>query len=366
LNAATDLAKQAAAEDKGNLEAHKMVMNVALLRDNASPLLAYIDDLNARGLVVRALDSAAEGLAKFPNDRKRLLTSVARTISNSAYTADPWALGETDAGRAIGKFSQDPAIGTGVSELFQMLRTPVPADSLVWWKDGFDKYMWPREGSPAEAMLDLTRRCGEIYSGIGDARAEAYYRMSVDLNGKFNAESRALLALAEILYRQKRMDELNRLLAENEDGLMQAKGRTLAAADHLHTYELRLALGMMYGYVGRFKATTPPNYAASIWMLVHAQESAQKYNEGAHLPPAEQIKLPPNAVKMLSTGYATTNNPRESVEARLKGAERFLNSGQTRFAQQVLDQEWQRTLPNDLDAGQRQRLAELTARAGTN
>ena len=365
LKVATELAEQAAAADKGNLEAHQMVMNVALVREDARPLLDYIDDLNTRGLVVRALDSAAAGLTKFPNNRRQLLTSVARTISNSAYTADPWVMAETAAGQAIGKFREDPAIGAGVNELFQVLRAPVPAGTLRWWTEGFNASMWPQEGSPAEAMQNLTRRCGEIYHGMGDGRAEGYYRMSVDLNGRMNADARALLGLSEILYEQKRIDDLNKLLAANEPGLMDAKLQTVAKADHLHTYELRLALGMMYGYVGRWKNSIPPTYAASIWMLEHAQQSAEDYNQQARLPPEERVKLPPNAVRMLSTGYAKTGDLRRSVEVRLRAAELYLTGGQKRFAQLVLDPEWQRTLPGDLDAGLKQRLAQITARANT-
>jgi len=142
---------------------------------------------------------------------------------------------------------------------------------------------------------------------------------------------------------------------------MQAKRESMAASDDLHTYELRLALGMMYGYAGRWVNSTQP-YAASIWMLENAQESAMKYNRTASLPADQQVRLPPNAVKMLSTGYAIDHQPGRSVAVRLEFAELYLKSGQKRLAQTVLDPEWQRSLPADLEAGLKQRLADLNAR----
>ena len=101
LVAATTFAKQAAADDKGNLEAHQLVMDLLEKRQDAAALLDYLRDLESRGLVVRALDSAVAGMAKFPGARADLLISVARTIGNASYTADPWAFEKTDAGVRI-------------------------------------------------------------------------------------------------------------------------------------------------------------------------------------------------------------------------------------------------------------------------
>src|SRR4030095_639482 len=193
-------------------------------------------------------------------------------------------------------------------------------------------------------MQNRTRRCGEIYHQMGDERAEGYYRMGVDLNGRMNADARALLGLAEILYQQKRIDDVNKVLAANGPGMMDAKALMISKADYLHTYELRIALGMMYGYVGRWKASAPPTYAASIWMLEHAKESAEIYNGQPGRKPEDRVKLPPNAVKMLSTGYAKNNELNRSVEERLRAAEDYLKNDQKHYARLVLDSEWQRTL----------------------
>jgi tetratricopeptide (TPR) repeat protein len=366
LAAATLYAQQAAADDKGNLGAHDLVMDLLEKRQDARALLAYIHDLAARGLVVRALDSAARGMKSLPEARKQLLTAVASTISSESYTADPWEFDQTDAGRAIASYRADPVIGGGVNELFAVLHAPRPAESLRWWREGHNGFSQPPAGSPAEAMQNLMRRCGEIYQLAGDQRAEGYYRMGVWLGGRRNIDPRALLGLAEILYERGRLDDLNQLLTENEPGLMQAKGETIAAADFYHTYQLRLALGMMYGYVERWRNTRAPIYAASIWMLEHAEESADIYNDEARLPPPERIKLPPSAVKMLSTGYAKTNDIRRSVEVRLRYADRYLANGQKRFAQQVLDPDWRKSLPDTLDAALKQRVAEVSARASAS
>ncbi|HUQ11946.1 MAG TPA: hypothetical protein VM146_16645 [Steroidobacteraceae bacterium] len=364
LQDATHFAKQAAADDKGNVEAHQLVLNLLEQRQDAGALLDYIRDLESQGLVVRALDSAAEGMVKLPAARAELLTSVANTISSPSYTANPWEFEKTGAGVAIGNFQSDPAIGKGVSELFGVLRTPMAVTSLTWWRKGFDDFAGPSANSPAAAMQGLTFRCGEIYQAAGDKRAEGYYEMSVALSGRLATDPRALLKLAELLYEQKRIDDLNKILKDNEQGLMEAKGRTIAAADHLHTYQLRVALGMMYGYTQRW-VNEQQSYAASIWMLENARESARQYNYEARLPRDQQVRLPPNAVKMLSKGYASTNRVDRSVETRIEFANLYLENGQKRFAQQVLDAQWQKTLPDSVSAGVRQSLAEVTARAGS-
>jgi tetratricopeptide (TPR) repeat protein len=364
LEAATDLARQAAADDKGNVQAHSLVMDLLEKRRDAGALLDYIRDLESQGLVVRALDSAAQGMKQLPSARASLLISVARTLGSESYTANPAEFEKTDAGVAIAAFQADPAIGAGVTELFGVLRSPVPVTALTWWRAGFDGSTDPDERSPAGAMQGLTLRCGEIYQVAGEPRAEGYYRMSVVLSGRMATDPRALLRLAELLYEQNRIDDLNRILQENEQGLMEAKRRTIAASDYLHTYQLRLALGMMYGYTQRWVNERQP-YAASIWMLQNAIRSARDYNRQAGLPGDRQVKLPPSAVKMLSKGYASTDRIDRSVETRIEAANLYLESGQTRFAQQVLDVEWQSSLPSTVSAELRQKLAEVTARVGS-
>lgn len=363
LKSATDFAKQAAADDKGNVEAHELVLSLLEQRQDAGALLEYIRDLQSQGLVVRALDSAVEGMTNLPAARPDLLMSMASSISNPSYTANPWEFEKTDAGIALAKFNADPAIGAGVGELLRVLQAPMPVTAMAWWRRGYDGSTDPDPRSPASAMQNLTYRCGEIYQGAGDNRAEGYYQMSVVLSGKMATDPRALLRLAELLYEQKRIDDLNQILKENEQGLMEAKRRTIAASDFLHTYQLRLALGMMYGYTQRW-VNERQTYAASIWMLENATESARRYNSQADLPRDRQVKLPPNAVKMLSTGYANTHRIDRSVETRIEFANLYLESGQKRFAQQVLDAQWQQGLPDTVSPELKQRLAEVTARAG--
>lgn len=362
LKTASALAMQAAADDKANVQAHELVLNVLAKREDAGALIAYVRDLEQRGLVIRALDSAVDGMSRLPGARKQLLLSVASTLGNEAYTTDPSEFEKSPAGTTLSGFSGDAAIGPGVVELFRVLREPMPAQSLTWWREGFNGYVEPMKDKPAAAMQVLTRHCGELYHAARDKRAEGYFEMSVVLSGKDSTDPRALLGLTEILFEQQRLDDLNRVLRENEQGLMQAKRESMAASDDLHTYELRLALGMMYGYTGRW-VNPSQRYAASIWMLENAQASAREYNGRANLSGDQAVKLPPNAVKMLSAGYGHDNKPDRAIAVRLEFAELYLKNGQKKLAQLVLDPAWQRSLPASLDPGVRQRLADLTAKA---
>ncbi len=364
LKQATELALQAATGDRNNIQAHDLTMSLLVKREGSADLLAYIRSLASRGLVVRALDSAVAGMGEVPAARKALLVSMAASLASEAYTADPGEFEKTDAGVALSRYTRDDSIGAGVEELLRVLRSPQPADSLRWWRDGYFEHSDPRPDSPAEAMKNLTRRCAEIRHANGEAGAEQYYLSSVIIGGKESSDPRALLGLSEILYEQKRMAELDKLLEEYIPGLMEAKGRTLAASDHYHTYQLRLALGMMYGYRKQWENKMGPRYAASIWMLENATASANRYNDEARLTPTEEVKLPPNAVKMLSTGYANTDRVPRSVAVRLDFADRYLRGGQVEFARLVLDPEWQRSLPPTLDPALKQRLSTLVARIG--
>ena len=365
LKGATELALQAATDDRNNIPAHDLTLGLLTKREDSGELLKYIRSLASRGLVVRALDSAVAGMNGMPGARKALLVSMANSLASEAYTADPREFEKTDAGLAISRYSRDESIGAGVEELLRVLRSPEPVTYLKWWNDGYIEHSDPRDNSPAEGMKNLTRRCAEIYHANGEKGAEQYYLASVILGGKESSDPRALLGLSEMLYEQKRMAELDKLLEDYIPGIMEAKGRSLAASDYYHTYQLRLALGMMYGYRKHWVSTAPPYYAASIWMLEHATESANRYNDDARLPVSEQVKLPPNAVKMLSLGYANTDRLARSIAVRLDFAEQYLGGGQREYAQLVLDPAWQRTLPPDFDAALKQRLADLTTRAGS-
>ncbi len=364
LDTAADLAQQVANADKWNPAARSMLEDIALRRDDAGALLKHIAWLDSQGLVVSALDTATAGIARFPQDGARLLTSVARTLSGAGYTPDPAAFANTDAGRTLAKLTDDPSLGAGVRELFEVLREPQPFGALDWWHDGFDPEQSPAPGSRAEAMQNLARRCGDFYRDAEDKRSEPYYQLAVAMMGKRNPDPRAIMGLAGILNERHEIDALTELLRTYTPGLLETKGRTIAAADFLHTYQLRLALGMMYGYVERWKSPGEPFYAGSIWMLEQARESAYFYNQEKKLPAPEQLRLPPDAVKMLSLGRLHDNDLPGSVRTRLDAASDYARIGQLNAARRVLDEDWQRSLPADLDAGLRRQLDAVKSQLG--
>ncbi|HSL69848.1 MAG TPA: hypothetical protein VK864_06370 [Longimicrobiales bacterium] len=356
IPAALKLAEQAAAADRANLEAHHMVVDVALASESAAPLLAYLKDLNAAGLVARALDAAADGLQSFPGDRVKLLVSIGESLGNSAYTAWPPRFPATNAGKNVQQYRDDPAIGAGVRELLAILKEPMPTQSISWWRRGHSDHQRISPESPSAIMQSLTRRCGEIYRSAGDPAnlrlAEAYYRMAVDLSGP-GTDPRAFVALAEILFNSNRVDEVAQILRRYESQLLETKGMAIAQSDYRQIYELRLALGMMYAYTKRW-VNPQTTFAGAIWMLEAAQRSAADYNRG--VPVADQIGLPPSAVKMLSAGYSETGKLSRSVTVRLDAADRYLAASQPERAAEVLDEIWRRSLPADLESTLTRRL----------
>jgi tetratricopeptide (TPR) repeat protein len=352
---ALGLAEQAASEDRASLRAHSTVVEIALASPNAAPLLTYVRELNASGLVARALDTTASALQSRAADRTRLLLSIGESLGSPAYADRPSRFAETDAGKTVQSFRDDPTIGAGVRELFSVLEQP--AQSLVWWQRGRGE-----PNSPATTMQNLLRRCAEIYRSAGAATdlglAEGYYRLAIDQY----VDARSLIGLGEILLNGGRLDELTQLVQRYEQPLLIEKGAALVRHDDREVYELRVALGMIYGYTKRWVNRQTP-FAAAIWMLENAQESAASFNREHSA--AEQIRLPPEAVKMLSTGYAQTGNLAASVTVRLDAADRYLAANEPRRAQDVLDAAWRGSLPATLDATVVRRL-ERTLDAARN
>jgi tetratricopeptide (TPR) repeat protein len=358
--AALALAEQAAAADPADLDAHRMVVEVASAGSSAAALLDYLEKLNAAGLVERALETAASALSKFPADRGRLLLSMGESLGNDAYTAWPPRFASSHPGEILQSFRHDPQIGAGVRELFAVLEKPVAEPAFTWWTRGYHAH-YIEPGSPAPVMQNLLRRCAEIYRSrpapANVAAAENYYRASISLSGP-DTDARAFIGLAEMLYNANEIDQLGEILKRYEQGLYEMKGDAIAHHRDQQVFELRLALGMMYGYTKRW-TSTQPRYANSIWMLENAQASADTYNRGK--PPQERIGLPPVAVKMLSRGYEQTGNPNKSIEVRLDAADRYLALNQKERAEDVLDERWRGSLPSDIDVKLAQRLDRIMA-----
>jgi tetratricopeptide (TPR) repeat protein len=361
LSEALALAEQAAAEDPADLDAHRMVVEVASARENAASLFDYLDKLNAAGLVERALETATSAMSTFPAERARLLLSVGESLGNDAYTAWPPRFVGSEPGAALQSFRDDPTIGTGVRELFGVLEKPVAEPGFKWWTRGYDPH-FVEPGSPAPVMQNLLRRCAEIYRSKPEpanlATAENYYRASIGLSSP-GTDARAFIGLAEMLYNANQIDQLGAILERYERPLYLLKSDAIAQHKDEQVFELRLALGMMYGYSNRWTSPPPMRYAGSIWMLENAQLSADAYNNGK--PAQEQIGLPPTAVKMLSRGYEQTGDVNRSVNVRLDAAGRYLALNQRERAEDVLDEKWRDTLPSDIDADLAQRLDRIVA-----
>ena len=119
---------------------------------------------------------------------------------------------------------------------------------------------------------------------------------------------------------------------------------------------LRLALGMMYAYTGRWN-NPKVFYASAVWMLEHAEQSASEYN--VDRPPAEQIWLPPDAVKLLSSHFSASGELLYSVDVRLRAAQQYVAGMQTERVAEVLDNDWRASLPVDLEHARVARIAEL-------
>ncbi len=361
---ALDWALGAVKSNRDDAAAQTLALELLRKQGNVSALANYVRELTSAGQVKQAVDIALTEIEARSSGRESLLVAVAEALAHRGYGGAPQRFVKSDAGQRLRKQEGTTDIGPGARELLALHEKPAAVGNYKWWRADFREYEEPRPGTRSMAFLALARALGDRCRAAGESGypcAEAYYTLGVDFTGN-SADPTAFLALAEILANSGRGAELARISDKYEKALFRGKGGAYDSRNKPKIYEFHLALGMMYGYIGKWedKDFAP---GGAIWQLNRAKQTADEYNATA--PEGSRIVFPPQAVTVLSDGYLETGAVDNSVQIRVEAAEKYIQKGEKAQAQEVLDPKWRKELPETVKQPMRARVeAAATAAEG--
>lgn len=352
---ALDWALGAVKNDRNDEAAQTLALDLLRKEGDTRRLADYMRELERTGLVQRAVDVGLTEIESRSAGREPLLVAIAEALAHPGYGGLPDRFVKSEVGGRLRKQVEGADIGPGVRELLALHEKPGPVDAYGWWRKDFIDYDELRPGTRSAALLALARALGDRCRAAGEKGypcAEAYYRFAIDFTGT-SADPSAFLALAEVLANTGRGDELAKVSQKYERALFRGKETAYNRRNLPKIYQFHLALGMMYGYLGKWedKEFAP---GGSIWQLNRAKETADRYNADA--PEAQRIVFPPQAVTVLSDGYLKTGAVDNSVQIRVEAAEKYIKRGDKERAQEVLDPEWRKSLPATVKQPMRQRV----------
>lgn len=307
----------------------------------------------ARQAADNALDALETGDGS-KNDRAELLTIVCVALSRAPYTPDRFAdLGLTEALRAIGS---DPEIGPGAADIIRVHNVEkLDPRYYEWWAYRFHPDEDPVRGVwPADGFRALIRSLGSRYRQLGEpGLAESYYRLAANLE-PHEVDPAAIRDLTQLYIEENQLPKVNRLAAEYEDRLFEAKGGAYRNSRLRKIFEFHRTLGELYATIGRWGDSSEIDSA--IFQLEHAQEKSREIEHRAAGTPPAEYRFSPDMVNMLATGYVATGQTSRSYDLRIDEAERFQQQGDERAVRKVLEPIKSDDLPSQL----RSRIEQLT------
>ncbi len=268
---------------------------------------------------VAAAQSLALDLLRRPFDasgKRALLSAVAGTLA--MQHVDPSGFDALPLAARLTALRDDRLVGGGVAELLLLYRGTTDRNAYRWW----------REGGPDPRFTALI---SDVGSSAKDRRAaEAYFRLALEYSDGRSAD--AFVELANLLYAQKRIGELESLTRQYQEAMFDAKGMAIAARDYGAEYRFHVALGTMYAYLDRWGSEGEP--ASAIYQLTQAQRAAEDYNRGLTWGP--KIPTDSKTVELLATCYTKTNQNDRAVALRIDTAEAFAAEGRKTAANGLL------------------------------
>jgi tetratricopeptide (TPR) repeat protein len=245
-----------------------------------------------------ALDNLQRDLT--PEVKRDLLGVVAVTLARTHVT-ERQLLSSSVATR-LDSLSRDPAVGSGVRELFALYRgTDFGGKSYSWWKT-----------SPAAFSL-LARELGDQLRKAAPAQAERYFALAIEVTDGRDAD--ALVSLADFYYRADRREDLRRFTQRYRDPMIALAGN----------YRYHVAFGTIYARAGWDGDSSDPGSA--IYHLEHARASASK----------TKAVLDPRSVDLLAASYRKQDPlTKKDLELRLDVAEQYLAANRAASAKRVL------------------------------
>jgi len=348
-------------KDPDNVAAQDLTLSLLEDRKDPMALANYVRELNGAGQVNRAIDTALNQIQKLDAKREPLLIALVESLANPTITDLPKAFLASDAAKTLNAQKGAADIGAGVQELQALYAEPANPRGSSWWRRDFsqagDAPGWYR----GDAFLDLARALGDRCRRAGKdyySCAEAYYRYALDF--PFMADPDSFLGLVQIYSTTNRVDVLEKLRGRYESELFDAKMAAIRRGDKHQEYEFHLALGTMYSSLEKYQN---PKWspASAIYQLENAQKSAEDFNK--RNPQADPIVFPTDSALLLSDAYVKTGQVDKAAELRVTTAEKALDRGNKRGAEELVNPQWRATLPkpvNDKLAGRMETIDRKT------
>ncbi|HXC51433.1 MAG TPA: hypothetical protein VN634_11150 [Candidatus Limnocylindrales bacterium] len=360
---ALQVSRAIALKDQSNEAAHVVTVDLLRNQTGTGELVQYVRDLNNAGFVQRAQETALAEIESRRSGREPVLVALVESLANPVVGDSAADFAKGSIAQRLEKQKEEADIGAGVRELLGLYAKPQDPKSFLWWRRDFDEHEVSRPGTRAAALLDLSRALGDRCNAAGSDMydcAEAYYRFAIDFTGA-TADPRAFLSLATILANTGRSDELRRISEQYEKALFNGKATAYDRRYIPEIYQFHVALGVMYGYLGKWSDPQFPP-AGAVWQLKHAEEKASEYNRTA--PASQKLELPPQAISLLSEGYLKTGAADDSVKIRVEAAEKYIAKGDKNRAREVLDAGWRTSLPAQTSPAMMNRVHKAATAAG--
>jgi len=297
----------------------------------------YVEELLKRGYASSAEATLREALVSPSDVRPRLLALLADALAPQSY--DPNTFAKTETAAMLRPLSDTSDIGAGVRELLLLHAAPQPRrDAYSWWTRGYHPEDPSGPRGPTVSLRRLARQLADTLILQGDTdslrRAAPYAELAVELSGS-SIDPRSVLTLAEIYADTGQNDKLAAISDRYVKLLFQGKNDAYATANDQQIYEFHLALGALYGYLGRW-TNDQWEPASAIFQLERAQQAAGRINKSLPAGAAQRVTLPPKAVDLLATGYRATGRLDDSVRVRTETANQMLTYQRPAQASEVL------------------------------
>ncbi len=364
---AIDAYQAVAVANAQDVQAHETVLEYRL-RGRPEPLLSYLWQLYANEQPRRAgngaltaLESATEG-GPLRAHREELLALVAASLGKRFF--DPADFVDSPTYRRLKPLAEDPEIGEGVLELFQLLVQRDWKAHYGWWSErGAVDLEAPRGLWPRAAFQQLMSGMARWYQQHDQKTvAERCYLLASEIDPR-GVEPAAFHELAVLYAGRGDLDQLADLTRRHERQLYEQKLNAYRGGELDEIFQYHRTLGLVYARLGEWGDGN--TVSSAIFQLEAARRTASRLQESpdeatpeaAPRRPTLAYRFSPDLTNLLAEGYQRLQQPLQAATVRLESAHQYTLSGDTKAAEQVLRPYFDQGLPQNLAPEVLQRAA---------
>lgn len=319
-------------------------------------LLEYLWRLVEGRQAARAADLALDALEAGVRPRYELIAAFVAGLAQ--LHGSPEEILDSPALRRVRRFTKEPGLGEGVSELLRLYASAgLYTGPFRWWDEPFDTWTERRGLSRREAFRAALRAIGD------DSRARqlpevaaACYRAAVDLGD--DPDPVALRRLASVYVERNDLPALDRLAAEYADPagrVFEAKNRAYALGQLDKVLDFHRALAQIYGSLARSGRTSWGSIgqpATALYQLDRTFKVALRLDaESTGSGEQATTKIDPDLTILYAQGLEATGSPERAWEVRIEASRRFEEVGDLWTSSKVANR-GEKMLAEPLGSGQ--------------